>query len=91
LISLAHQDAPVLSVRFMHLPVEKQKKSKRTYRPKKYADLSLTPVPDYHLLKLNDYAFIRKLKPQKRMAQFMHTSLLSDDGQTNARLLPGWW
>jgi radical SAM superfamily enzyme YgiQ (UPF0313 family) len=31
---------------------------KRIYRTKKFADLSLTPVPDYHLLKMNDYAFM---------------------------------
>ncbi len=31
---------------------------KRIYRTNEYADLSLTPVPDYHLLKMNDYAFM---------------------------------
>lgn len=32
--------------------------AKRIYRTDDYADLSLTPVPDYHLLKLRDYAFM---------------------------------
>ncbi len=31
---------------------------KRIYSTNEYADLSLTPVPDYHLLKMNDYAFM---------------------------------
>ncbi|MBN1950259.1 MAG: B12-binding domain-containing radical SAM protein [Bacteroidales bacterium] len=31
---------------------------KRIYRTDKFADLSLTPVPDYHLLKMKDYAFM---------------------------------
>lgn len=31
---------------------------KRIYSTNKFADLSLTPVPDYHLLKMNDYAFM---------------------------------
>jgi radical SAM superfamily enzyme YgiQ (UPF0313 family) len=30
----------------------------RIYRTNEYANLSLTPVPDYHLLKINDYAFM---------------------------------
>ncbi len=32
--------------------------AKRMYSTDKYADLSLTPVPDYHLLKIGDYAFL---------------------------------
>jgi radical SAM superfamily enzyme YgiQ (UPF0313 family) len=31
---------------------------KKVYRTDDYADLSLTPIPDFHLLKLNDYAFM---------------------------------
>jgi len=31
---------------------------KRIYRTNHFADLSLSPVPDYHLLKMNDYAFM---------------------------------
>lgn len=31
---------------------------KRIYKTSEYADLSLTPVPDYHLLKMEDYAFM---------------------------------
>jgi radical SAM superfamily enzyme YgiQ (UPF0313 family) len=31
---------------------------KKIYRTNKFADLSLTPVPDYHLLKMKDYAFM---------------------------------
>ncbi|MBE0651513.1 MAG: B12-binding domain-containing radical SAM protein [Bacteroidales bacterium] len=32
--------------------------AKRIYQTGDYADMSLTPVPDYHLLKLRDYAFM---------------------------------
>lgn len=31
---------------------------KRVYRTNEFADLSLTPTPDYHLLKMTDYAFM---------------------------------
>jgi radical SAM superfamily enzyme YgiQ (UPF0313 family) len=31
---------------------------KKIYQTNEFADLSLTPVPDYHLLKMNDYAFM---------------------------------
>lgn len=31
---------------------------KRIYRTNEFADLSITPAPDYHLLKLKDYAFM---------------------------------
>lgn len=31
---------------------------KRIYRTIEYANLSVTPVPDYHLLKMKDYAFM---------------------------------
>lgn len=31
---------------------------KRVYKTEKYADLSQTPVPDYHLLKIKAYAFM---------------------------------
>ncbi|MBN1118585.1 MAG: DUF4070 domain-containing protein [Bacteroidales bacterium] len=31
---------------------------KKIYRTSSYADMLLTPVPDYHLLKLKDYAFM---------------------------------
>lgn len=34
------------------------KEVKQIYRTRQYADLSLSPVPDYHLLKLNSYAFM---------------------------------
>ncbi|MBN2519688.1 MAG: DUF4070 domain-containing protein [Bacteroidales bacterium] len=33
-------------------------KAKRIYKTAKYADLSLTPVPDYHLLQRKKYAFM---------------------------------
>lgn len=33
-------------------------KPKRIYRTKEFANLSRSPVPDYHLLKRNDYAFM---------------------------------
>lgn len=33
-------------------------KVKRIYQTEDYAEMSLTPVPDYHLLKLQDYAFM---------------------------------
>ena len=36
----------------------KNGKEKRVYQSDDYADLSKTPVPDYHLLKLDDYAFM---------------------------------
>lgn len=31
---------------------------KKVYKTNKYADIKLTPVPDYHLLSLKDYAFM---------------------------------
>src|SRR5664279_2831396 len=31
---------------------------KRIYKTDEYADISLTPVPDYHLLSMKDYAFM---------------------------------
>jgi len=31
---------------------------KKIYQTNEFADLSLTPVPDYHLLKMQDYAFM---------------------------------
>jgi len=33
-------------------------KPKRVYETSKFADLSLSPVPDYHLLSVKDYAFM---------------------------------
>ncbi|MBC8343572.1 MAG: DUF4070 domain-containing protein [Bacteroidetes bacterium] len=36
----------------------KEANEKRIYRTNEFADLSFTPVPDYHLLKLKDYAFM---------------------------------
>jgi len=33
-------------------------KAERIYKTAKYADLSLTPIPDYHLLQRNKYAFM---------------------------------
>ncbi|PTN08448.1 radical SAM superfamily enzyme YgiQ (UPF0313 family) [Mangrovibacterium marinum] len=35
-----------------------QQKPKRIYQTQDYADISQTPVPDYHLLSVKDYAFM---------------------------------
>lgn len=38
--------------------IEEGKQPERVYQTSQFADLTLTPVPDYHLLSIKDYAFM---------------------------------